>query len=64
MISTDNQPGFGRSIWGERKELENVYECNYIRKTLPKEVPFGSSSPNAEISKPPENFPFAPDKVT
>lgn len=29
MISTDIQPGFGRSTRVERKELENECECNY-----------------------------------
>jgi len=64
MISTDSQPGFGRSLRGERKELENENESNYIRNTPPKEVPSGFWAPNAEISKPPENLPFAPKKVT
>jgi len=27
MISIDIQPGFGRSIRGERKALKNEYEC-------------------------------------
>lgn len=63
-ISTDSQPDFGRSIWGDRKQLEDEYECvtTLERHSQKVKVPF--APPNAVISKPPENLPFAPNKVT